>query len=296
MAKNVVITGTSTGIGRACVERMAAAGWTVYAGVRKDADADDIKRSINGDVRPVILDVTNADHITSLVARLRDELGAGGLDGLVNNAGVAEGGPIETLAESDWRWHFDVNVFGVINLTRESLPLLLAAKGRVVNIASIAGRVAAPLMGPYSAGKHAVEALSETLRFEVEPLGMRVACVEPGEIQSEIWSKADDQLVRIEGTLSDDVKNRYEAHLDMLYGFVADGAKRGIPASKVAAAVHHALTASRPKHRYLVGPDAKVVGVVSRLPDRLRQRMLALNAVRWTKSGHELRKQARAAR
>src|SRR5690242_18792430 len=101
---------------------MAAAGWTVYAGVRKDADADDVKRSIGGDVRPVIIDVTNREHIAALVARLGEDLGGRGLDGLVNNAGVGEGGPIETLTEEDWRWHFDVNVFGVINLTRECLP------------------------------------------------------------------------------------------------------------------------------------------------------------------------------
>ena len=292
MTKSVVITGTSTGIGRACAERMAAAGWTVYAGVRKDADADDVQRSITGDVRPVIIDVTNGDHITALVARLRDDLGANGLDGLVNNAGVAEGGPIEAVTESDWRWHFDVNVFGVVNLTRECLPLLLASRGRVVNVASIAGRISAPMMAPYAAGKHAVEAISEALRFEVEDLGMHVSCVEPGEIESAIWSKADEQLSRIEGTLSPDVKARYARHLDMLYGFVADGAKRGIPASKVANAVHHALTASRPKHRYLVGPDAKMVGVVSRLPDRMRQRMLALNAGRWERSGRKLRGRA----
>ena len=125
MGKTVVITGTSTGIGRASVERMAASGWTVYAGVRKDADGDVLKRGISGDVRPVLIDVTESSHITALAATLTQELGTGGLDGLVNNAGVAEGGPIETVSEADWRWHFDVNVFGLVNLTRELLPLLL---------------------------------------------------------------------------------------------------------------------------------------------------------------------------
>jgi NAD(P)-dependent dehydrogenase (short-subunit alcohol dehydrogenase family) len=289
MAKTVVITGTSTGIGRACVERMAAEGWTVYAGVRKEADGDDLVKAITGDVRPVLLDVTNTDHIAAVAAQLSDELGARGLDGLVNNAGVAQGGPIETVTDEDWRWHFDVNVFGLVNLTRELLPLVLAARGRVVNIASVAGRVATPMMGPYSAGKHAVEAISETLRFELADQGVRVACVEPGEIASAIWEKADEQLVQVTGTLSDDVKGRYRRHIDMLYGFVADGTKRGIPASRVATAVHHALTADRPKHRYLVGPDAKAVGIVSRLPDRVRARALALNSGRWERMGRKLR-------
>jgi NAD(P)-dependent dehydrogenase (short-subunit alcohol dehydrogenase family) len=268
---------------------MAGSGWTVYAGVRKDADGDELKRSINGDVRPVILDVTSAEHIGTLVARLNDELGARGLDGLVNNAGVAQGGPIETLSDSDWRWHFDVNVFGLLNTTRACFPLLRAARGRVVNIASAGGRVAAPMMAPYSAGKHAVEAISESLRFEVEDFGMRVACVEPGAVATAIWDKADDQLAAATAALDADTRARYGRHLDMLYGFVADGSKRGVPAAKVADAVHHALTAGRPKHRYLVGSDAKAVGVVSRLPDRLRSRALALNAANWTRIGRKIR-------
>ena len=250
MGKTVVITGTSTGIGRASVERMAASGWTVYAGVRKDADGDVLKRDISGDVRPVLIDVTDSSHITALAATLTQELGTGGLDGLVNNAGVAEGGPIETVSEADWRWHFDVNVFGLVNLTRELLPLSLPAHGRVVNIGSVAGRVSSPMMAPYAAGKHAVEAISEALRFEVEDFGMRVACVEPGEIATaDLGQGRRTARTVTAASMGPDVMQRYEKHLDMLYGFVADGAKRGIPASKVGDAVHHALTASRPKHR-----------------------------------------------
>ena len=289
MSRAVVITGTSTGIGRACAERMAEEGWTVYAGVRKDDDGEALKASAGGDVRPLILDVTNDDHISALRARLGEELGGDGLDGLVNNAGVSEGGPIETVSDDAWRWHFDVNVFGVLKMTRECLPLLRTARGRVVNIGSNGGRVAAPMMAPYSAGKFAIEAISESLRFEVEDFGMKVACVEPGEVRTEIWSKADEQLARVVATLDSDTKARYERHLDMLYGFVAEGTKRGIPASKVADAVQHALTSARPKHRYLVGPDAKMAGVVSRLPDRLRHRMLSLNLNRWARAGHKLR-------
>ena len=288
MAKSVVITGTSTGIGRACVERMASEGWTVYAGVRKEADGEDIVKAVAGDVRPVQLDVTNADHIDALVARLREELGDRGLDGLVNNAGVAEGGPIETVSDAAWRWHFDVNVFGLVNVTRECLPLVLAAKGRVVNIGSIGGRVSGPMVAPYSAGKFAVEAISESLRFEMADQGVSVACVEPGEIASAIWEKADAQVDQVEASLSDDAKVRYARHLDMIRGFVADGTKRGIPASRVAKAVHHALTASRPKHRYLVGPDAKAMIVLARLPDRLKARALALNAARWERIGRKV--------
>ena len=107
-------------------------------------------------------------------------------------------------------------------------------------------------------------------------------------MQSAIWEKADEQLVQVVGGLSDDVKARYRRHIDMLYGFVADGTKRAIPASRVGKAVHHALTAGRPKHRYLVGPDAKAVGIISRLPDRMRARVLALNGARWERAGRKL--------
>ncbi len=290
MAKTVVITGTSTGIGRACAERMAADGWTVYAGVRKEVDGKELEAQLAGDIRPVIIDVTDGDHIAALVERLTDELGAAGLDGLVNNAGVAEGGPVETVTDAAWRWHFDVNVFGLVNLTRECFPLLRAAQGRVINIGSIGGRAAGALTAPYSAGKHAVEAISESLRFEVADFGMHVSCIEPGEIATAIWEKADEQIARVEATFDEDMLARYDRHLDMLHGFVADGAKRGIPASKVADAVHHALTANRPKHRYLIGLDAKAAGhILTRLPDRLRYRAFTLVSARWARIGRKLR-------
>lgn len=264
---------------------MADSGWTVFAGVRKDSDGDELKRTVAGDVRPLLLDVTDADQIAAAVAAF----GEGGLDALVNNAGVSEGGPIEALTDQDWRWHFDVNVFGLVNLTRECLPLLRQSRGRVVNIGSIGGRVAAPGMAPYSAGKHAVEAISESLRFEVEPFGMKVACVEPGSIATAIWSKADGQLAAVANRVDIETQRRYGHVVDILTGFVADGAKRGIPPAKVAAAVHHALTSTRPKHRYLVGTDAKIVGVVSRLPDRLRYRVMALNGAQMARAGRRIR-------
>lgn len=288
MGQAVVITGTSTGIGRACAERMAAAGWTVYAGVRKEADAEAIKQAVDGDVRPVILDVTKPDQVKALVEVVRRDTG-GRLDGLVNNAGVSEGGPIETISDEAWQWHFDVNVFGLVRVTRELLPQLRTAHGRVVNMGSIAGRAAAPMMAPYSAGKHAVEAITESLRFEVEGFGMKVSCVEPGEIATAIWEKADGQLERINEDVPVEMLEIYDHHVNMIYGFVAQGPKRGVPPTRVAEVVHHALTSSRPKHRYLVGPDAKATGVVARMPDRVRQWALNQNISRWAKSGKAIR-------
>ena len=288
MARTVVITGTSSGIGRACTEKMASAGWTVYAGVRTDADADAMKSSVTGDVRPVILDVTKPDQVRAL-AELVAQDNAGRVDALVNNAGVSEGGPIEALSDEAWQWHFDVNVFGLVRVTRELLPLLRNAKGRVVNMSSVGGRASAPLMAPYSAGKHAVEAITESLRFEVEGFGMKVSCVEPGEIATAIWGKAGSQLAGMQDAFPAEALKLYDHHINMIHGFVADGAKRGIPPSRVADVVHHALTAARPKHRYLVGPDAKLTGVVTRMPDGIRHWALNQNIARWAKAGKAIR-------
>jgi NAD(P)-dependent dehydrogenase (short-subunit alcohol dehydrogenase family) len=289
MAKSVLITGTSTGIGRACVERMAADGWTVYAGVRKDADGDALAAAVTGDVRPVQLDVTTQSQIDDVVARLRSDLAGRGLEGLVNNAGVAGGGPFEGLTDADWRWCFEVNVFGLVNMTRACLDLLRQAPGRVVNIGSIGGRIGSPFMGPYSATKHAVEGISESLRFEVEQFGMTVSCVEPGQIKTAIWEKGQDEIDQMTSRYSPELLARYDHQLDLMYGFADEGPRRGAPPSKVAEVVHHALTATRPKQRYLVGPEAGITGVVSRLPDGLRRRMLTARMNQWAKAGKKLR-------
>lgn len=293
MSRTVLVTGTSTGIGAACAERLADAGWTVFAGVRRVQDGERLAGEISGDVRPVLLDVTDARHISAVAAQLEVELGAAGLDALVNNAGLAEGAPIELLTIDEWRRHFEVNVFGLVEVTRAFLPLLLRAEGRVVNIGSVAGRVGMALAGPYCAGKHAVEAISEVLRLEVEPLGMRVVCVEPGEVATAIWDKS---AVRVESVVRDappEVLSRYDRQLDTMYGFVSEGARRGIAPMRVAEVVHRALTEERPRLRYLVGPDAALVGLIDRLPDRLRRRALALNDARLARVGRTVRARGR---
>ena len=286
--KTVLITGTSTGIGAACVARQAAAGWKVYAGVRRREDGDRLVEIVSGDVTPVLLDVTNHDHIDSVLSQIRDETGA--LDGLVNNAGVAAGGAIELLTDEQWRRHFDVNFFSLVRLTREAMPLVDAAGGRFVHIGSIAGRVASAGLAPYCAGKHAVGAFSVALRGELRTTKMNSSVVEPGEIKTAIWDKADALIADIDAQLRDaDLLDRYQFLLDGQRAFAAEGAARGVDADKVAKAVEHALTARRPKPRYLVGPDAAVVGVLSRLPDRVREPLQRLNDVRLERAGRKLR-------
>jgi NAD(P)-dependent dehydrogenase (short-subunit alcohol dehydrogenase family) len=288
-----LITGTSTGIGEACVALLAAKGWTVYAGVRREPDGERLITTHSGDIRPVILDVTNGDHIAHVVDKLVTTVGDFGIQGLVNNAGVGVGGPVEYLPEDAWRFVFEANFFGIVSLTRAALPLLRKGRGRIVHIGSIGGRIASPGVAPYSASKHALEALAEASRIEFA-LGsspVRVAIVEPGAVATPIWDKADDSVDALELLFDDRNRAEYGWMVDQARGFVDEGRRNGVPASRVAEAVEHALTAPRPKPRYLVGPDAKLAGhVISRLPDRARGALVMLQAKRWRQVGVALRR------
>jgi len=289
---NALITGTSTGIGEACATRLAERGWTVYAGVRRAEDADRLKAQLNGDVRPVILYVSKRDDVQRVIESIQQDAGARGLQGLVNNAGVGVGGPVEYVSEEDWRWVFDVNLFAVVALTKAAMPLLRAGTGRIVHIGSIGGRVSSAGLGPYSASKHAIEALAESQRHELGRLDppIRVSLIEPGEVKTAIWDKADTSADDMDKLLDDAGRRDYQWLLDQTRGFIDEGRAKGVPASKVADAVEHALTADRPKARYLVGPDAKLAGhLVTRLPDRLRDSFAKIGASRWEKRGRKLR-------
>ncbi len=290
MDKTVLITGTSTGIGAACVARQAAAGWRVYAGVRKIEDGERLAASVEGDVVPVLLDVVNGDHIDSVLAQIESEVGR--LNGLVNNAGIAVGGPIELLTDQEWRRQFDVNFFSVIALTRQAMPLVDKADGRFVHIGSIAGRVASGGVAPYAASKHAIEAFNWALRDELRLAGskMKSSVIEPGEAKTQIWDKGADTVAELDARLVESgLKARHGKLIDVQRAFIEEGNSRGIEADKVAKAVEHALTARRPKPRYLVGPDALGVGIISRLPDRLTEAVMSMNMKRMAKAGAKLR-------
>ena len=284
-SKTVLITGTSTGIGAACAARMAGAGWKVYGGVRNEADSDTLTEQVSGDVIPVQLDVTSNDDIASVLARIAED--AGGLDGLVNNAGIGVGGPVELLNEEEWRHQFDVNFFGLVNLTKAAFPLVSNAEGRFVHIGSIAGRIAGGGLGPYAASKHAVEAFNWALRGELaRNTKMSSSVIEPGEIKTAIWDKVSQEVDDLEGRMVDGgMKARYGFLLDGTRGFIKEGVSRGIKADEVAKAAEHALTSSRPKARYLVGVDAKAGAVMARMPDRVLERLMLINAKRLEKLG-----------
>lgn len=278
---NVLVTGASTGIGEACALHLDQLGWRVFAGVRKDADGARLRDQASDRLTPVHLDVTDEAGVVAAMAEVDATVGDDGLGGLVNNAGVARGGPTEFLPLDEWRDQFEVNVFGQLAVTKAALPLIRRATGRIVFIGSIAGRVATPMVGPYTASKHAVEAIGAALRDELLPWGIEVAVVEPGVIKTPIWAKGKATAAAIEAALGDDANRLYKDQIEATKASIEKNDQRGIGPEKVAEAVAHALTARRPRHRYLVGPDAKVAGNLVRvIPDRawarLSRRLMAL--------------------
>lgn len=264
----ILVTGASTGIGAAVAVRMARRGYHLYAGVRAEADGEALEEH-TANIEPVLLDVTDDSAIAAAVSRI--EADRGELAGLVNNAGIAVAGPVEFLETSDWREQFEVNLFGAAAVTRACIPLLRTGQGRIVNMSSFSGRFAPPFMGPYSASKHALEAMSDALRVELQPWGIEVAIAEPGSIATPIWEKG---LSRADGLLERLPLRARELYGDAIAAVRSQGVEmgeQGIPARHVARAVDHALTAPRPRTRYVVGRDAKVGLAVTRfLPDRAR--------------------------
>ena len=265
MAGTVVISGASTGIGRATALHLEGLGFDVLAGVRREADAPE-------GTTPVLLDVTDQAAIDALAQRVAGRP----LAGLVNNAGIGVGGPVEHIPLAEWRRQFDVNLFGHVAMTQALLPALLAGRGRIVNIGSIGGRQALPLLSPYAASKFAMHGLSDSLRLELRRQGVHVALVEPGAIATEIWRKADESFEAIESDLPAEVAARYRKELDGARKASDRAARHAIPADKVAAVVGHALTARRPRARYVVGADARGQALIERLPAAARDRLLRL--------------------
>lgn len=274
MAKTILVTGASTGIGEACAVQLAVTGHRIYAGVRKQEDADRL-RARHANVVPVFLDVTDEAQIDAVAKQIGAE--SGELHGLVNNAGIGRGGPLEYLPVSEWREQLEVNVIGQIAVTRAMLPLLRKGKGRITFIGSIGGKVATPLMGPYNASKFAIEAIGASLRQELHPWGLHVSVIEPGAIKTPIWNKAYETADRLERDLPDEARDRYRMHLDAIRKGFADAERRGASPELVARAVEHALFARRPKTRYPVGTDARIgVALARLLPDRAREALLRL--------------------
>jgi len=265
-----VVTGASTGIGRATALRLARAGGRVFAGVRKQADAESLRAEGLASLEPIFLDVGNGASIEAAAKHVADALGGEGLAGLVNNAGINMGGPLEFVDLDGLREVFEVNTVGQIAVTQAFLPLLRAAQGRIVFVTSIGGKVSGPIIGPYTASKHALEALGDALRVELAPWGLHVAIVEPGAIATEIFGKARQRKSEMIVEMSEEARRHYEGMADAVVDSFSKMEKQALAPDKVAEVIEHALTAARPKTRYLVGVDAKAQAAMGwLLPDRL---------------------------
>jgi NAD(P)-dependent dehydrogenase (short-subunit alcohol dehydrogenase family) len=265
--KSVVITGASSGIGRGCALRMDVLGWRVFAGVRREADGAALQAKASERLIPLMLDVTDAEAIHEAQESVATAVGDAGLDGLVNNAGIPYGGPIEFLDLAELRRAFEVNFFGPVHVTQTLIPLLRRAAGRVVNMSSISGWAASPFLSPYSTTKFALEALSDALRVELAPWGMHVAVIEPGAIDTPIWGKSSEIMRRLATDSRGEMMQLYGSGLKALKNWVQP---HGVPPSPVVKAVEHALTSNRPRTRYPVGRDAAMVRIFRFLPDPWR--------------------------
>jgi len=256
--RSVLVTGASTGIGRATALRLDAAGWRVFAGVRKQDDAESLREAGSERLVPLLLDITDSAQIAAAVEQV-DAVAEGGLDGLVNNAGVAIPSPLETIPIDDFRRQVEVNLTGHVAVTQAMLPALRRTQGRVVFISSIGGRIAFPLTGAYHAAKFGIEAVGDVFRQELRPWGIAVSIVEPGSIDTPIWERGERTADEI-GERSPQREALYGKAIESYRKVVKQLAERGIPPEKVAAVVEHALGARRPRTRYLVGLDAKLQG------------------------------------
>ena len=269
--RSVLVTGASTGIGRATALLLAQHGFRVFAGVRRPEDGERLAAEASG-VVPVILDVTSAEHIERAAAVIAE---ARGLYGLVNNAGIASAAPLEFVPVEELRHQLEVNVVGQVAVTQAVLPMLRAARGRIVNVTSIGGLIAGQMLGPYNASKFALEAVTHVLRQELAPWGIEVVAIEPGVIATPIWSTSAASADRMLAPRLAEVTALYGAQIESAQKMAANGTAHGIAPVEVARVIERALTARRPKTRYPVGTDAKIgAALLARLPDRTRDRLL----------------------
>jgi NAD(P)-dependent dehydrogenase (short-subunit alcohol dehydrogenase family) len=273
---SILVTGASTGIGRACALRFAELGYRVFAGVRKMADGESLQAQCPGVVEPVGLDVTRAESIAAAVAAVGD----GPLAGLVNNAGVAVLGPLELLDVDAWRWQFEVNVIGLVAVTQACLPLLRRGPGRIVNIGSVAGRSPLPGSGAYDASKHAVEAITDVLRMELHRWGVRVSLIEAGAVATPIYDKGLREVDELSRQVGPERYALYRGLMETVVEETQAAARTAAPVAAVVRAVVHAMTARRPRTRYVVGRDAWMWLLLNWLPARWRDR-LVLSKVRY---------------
>jgi NAD(P)-dependent dehydrogenase (short-subunit alcohol dehydrogenase family) len=275
-AKSVVVTGASTGIGWGCVKVLAANGFHVFGSVRKQADADRLSKEFGAAFTPLIFDVTDAAAVAAGARQVEAALKGATLAGLVNNAGIANPGPLLHIDVDTFRQQMEVNVTGQLIVTQAFAPLLGArpdaktqTPGRIIMMSSVGGKVSSPFVGPYNASKFALEGLSEALRRELMIYGVDVIVVAPGAIATPIWDKADSiDVTRYDNT-------PYAKSLAMVKKYMVDLGRKGLPPERIGETVRTALTAASPKTRYVVTPEPLTNWMSLHMPKRMIDRTIA---------------------
>jgi NAD(P)-dependent dehydrogenase (short-subunit alcohol dehydrogenase family) len=270
MTRAVIVTGASSGIGEAVSRALAARGLVVYAGVRTENDARRLQ-SIQR-IAPLMLDVTDSGALAAAARRVREDGYA--VTGLVNNAGIAIGGPVEAVPIPQWRRQFDVNFFGAIAATQAFLPLLRANRGRIVFVGSVSGRIAFPYAAPYCASKFALRALADALRTELAPSGVPVTLVELGSVKTPVWQKARAMRDEIHAWLSPQMPGHYRDAVTTIVRGLEREERHSMPVEKAANAVVNALTGRRPRAHQIVGGAAAAAAMLPLLPAALQDRLL----------------------
>jgi NAD(P)-dependent dehydrogenase (short-subunit alcohol dehydrogenase family) len=272
--KAVVVTGASSGIGAASADLLQSESFHVIGCALPDTDGEAMMAKASETFTPLYMDVTDSTSISSAVDKITRHLGEGGLAGLVNNAGVASGGPLELQRTEDLRRVMEINVIGSVAVTNAFLPQLRKARGRIVFTGSMLGRCAAPMSSIYSPSKFALEAVADIFRMELRPWGINVSLIQPDVVQTPILNKS---MTQTDGLFSDPSSEQsvlYEEVYRQARGRLESAAKTAITPDKVAKRVVHALTAKKPRTRYPVGWKAKVLVWLRFLPDRWRDSIL----------------------
>ena len=274
--KSVVITGASSGIGAACALHLDKLGLRVFAGVRRQVDAEALKSKASSRLVAIALDVADTLSVSTAASAVAGAVGDAGLDGLVNNAGVVVTGPVEFLPLPELRRQLEINVVGQVAVTQAFLPLIRAARGRIVNMGSIAGRLATPFSSAYGASKFALEALTDALRLELAPWGISVSIIEPGAVATPIWEKGMKNGAAMLAAAPPEALVLYAEALEAFKKTSEHAARNAADPLDVARAVEHALVAAKPRTRYVIGRRAKIGAAMALLvPDRLRDSMVA---------------------
>lgn len=271
MSKVALISGCSSGIGQGIAEALAEKSWVVYAGVRSETDYKHLD-GLSENIFPVYLDVTKEEQISACFERISEKHDK--VDVLINNAGIATGAPIEASEMQVWRKLFDVNVFGLVALTKKTLPLIRNAKGRIINISSISGLVATPFMGTYAASKFAVEALSDSLRREVKDQGVHIALIEPGPIKTKIWDKAMQESKAALEAYDSNIKKVYGKAIENFRSVIEDAVEEAVPVNEVTKVLMHACTSDKPKTRYIISKNKNLIRIIRSLPDKLADKLI----------------------